>query len=377
MNLRFLLGLFLTINAVGLVAQNRLKPYDEYIAKYAPLAQDQQRRHKIPASITLAQGLIESGAGKSEMAVASNNHFGIKCHNTWKGESVTFFDDGVNSCFRKYDKVADSYEDHSMFLVNSARYRGLFLLDLTDYTGWARGLQKAGYATDRQYADKLIKVIETYDLNDYVKNIGSKRETRAEKRAEKVAKEGKIRKPRKTRTVKVNGLVVDSVDFTSDIIRNAKDYNAMQPTSSGSSINPLSTHVIGYVGLIPCIKAKYGDTFASLGDEFGLSARSIRKYNDVEDDYKLVPGETVYLDKKSTWWEGENPLHTVVAGETMRDIAQKYALQLKALYDMNDMKPGTPVKAGQRIKLRNPEKMSAFWRAMHQTANTPDSTVAH
>lgn len=119
MSFRKLLILFNLLIAITLIAQNRLKPYEEYISKYAGIALDQQKRHGVPASITLAQGLLESGAGRSSLALRSNNHFGIKCHNTWEGDTVIFFDDGVNSCFRKYDKVEESFNDHSLFLVKA------------------------------------------------------------------------------------------------------------------------------------------------------------------------------------------------------------------------------------------------------------------
>jgi LysM repeat protein len=149
----------------------------------------------------------------------------------------------------------------------------------------------------------------------------------------------------------------------------------MEPVLGASAINPLATHVVDYVALTPCIKVKYGDSFASIGEEFGLSARRVRKYNDMADDYQLTPGETLFLDKKSTWWEGENPMHTVTEGETMHQIAQQYALQLDALYKLNDMVPGASLKIGQKIKLRNPEKMSAFMKAMNQSVNMPDTTI--
>lgn len=375
MKLRILLSFFLLANIGVLMAQNRLKPYEEYIDTYADLAREQQEKHGIPASITLAQGLLESGAGKSELALASNNHFGIKCHNNWKGESVTYFDDGRNSCFRKYDKVSESYTDHSLFLVNGARYRFLFELDITDYTGWARGLQKAGYATDRQYADKLIRVIETYDLNQYTKGPVKKRGKTATastaKSRREAAKAAKV--ARTSKTDRTSKRTADTTIFTSDIIRQAQDYHAMGPVTDKPGINPLATHVIDYVGTTPYIRVKYGDSFAAIAEEFGLSVRRLRSINDLPADHTLIPGEILYLDSKTTWWEGENPSHIATEGETMHQIAQRYALKLKALYQLNDLAPGTPIKAGQRILLRNPEKMSSFVRTINQVINNPDS----
>lgn len=374
MKLRILLTL-LTLAGLGtLSAQNRLKPYEEYIAQYADIALEQQQRHGIPASITLAQGLLESGAGKSELAKASNNHFGIKCHNTWKGKTAYAFDDGQNSCFRKYDDVSDSYEDHSMFLVNGARYRFLFQLDLNDYKGWAKGLQKAGYATDPQYADKLIRVIETYDLNQYTKGSVKKATVKKEKEPKKPSRKEKERALKKSRTVHVNNLIDSTILNSAELIQFAKDYHAMELDASSNRINPLTTHLVDYVGTTPCITVKHGDSFASIGEEFGVSARRLRKINDVDATYKLSQGERIFLDSKTSWWEGENPTHIVKAGETMHSLSQTYALKLDALYKLNDMKPGTSIKPGQRIKLRNPDQLSPFMRSVNQVINAPDST---
>ncbi|WP_299107634.1 glucosaminidase domain-containing protein [uncultured Tenacibaculum sp.] len=140
---------------------------EEYILKFAPIAVKKMHEHNIPASITLAQGILESGSGRSPLAIRSNNHFGIKCHRGWKGKSVTHDDDEKGECFRKYKYPESSYEDHSQFLITRKRYASLFRLRHTDYKGWAYGLKKAGYATDRKYPQKLIALIHKYDLNKY------------------------------------------------------------------------------------------------------------------------------------------------------------------------------------------------------------------
>ena len=139
----------------------------EYIEKFAPIAVREMHKYKIPASITLAQGILESGSGRSPLAIRSNNHFGIKCHKGWKGKSVTHDDDEIGECFRKYQHPETSYEDHSQFLVSRKRYAGLFRLNPTDYKGWAYGLKRAGYATDRKYPVKLIALIKKYNLDKY------------------------------------------------------------------------------------------------------------------------------------------------------------------------------------------------------------------
>ncbi|MEQ6125222.1 glucosaminidase domain-containing protein [Pseudotenacibaculum sp. MALMAid0570] len=166
-----------------------------YIRKYAPLAVMEMHEYKIPASITLAQGILESGNGRSQLASKSNNHFGIKCHTGWKGGRVYHDDDEKGECFRKYKYVESSYKDHSKFLSSRKRYAGLFKLRRTDYKGWARGLKKAGYATDRKYPKKLIKIIEDYKLYEFDKF--SKKDLR---RGKRVVKEDK--KPEKKKKVK-------------------------------------------------------------------------------------------------------------------------------------------------------------------------------
>ena len=166
LTIRIFCLLFFIATLAEAATQRKIPSYEKYIKTYSALAIEQQKKYKIPASITLAQGLLESGAGQSDLARRSNNHFGIKCHSDWRGGRVYHDDDLRGECFRKYKRVEDSYEDHSKFLKRS-RYDRLFQLKITDYKGWARGLQKCGYATDRAYANKLIKVIEDYELYRY------------------------------------------------------------------------------------------------------------------------------------------------------------------------------------------------------------------
>ena len=163
------------INPELVKAQRKLSSYEAYISKYSDLAIEHQKKYKIPASITLSQGLLESGAGQSSLARQSNNHFGIKCHSDWRGGRVYHDDDLRGECFRKYDQVEDSYTDHSKFIAFRPRYSVLFDLDLKDYKGWAKGLQHGGYATDRAYANKLIKVIEDYELYRFDSNKGTRK----------------------------------------------------------------------------------------------------------------------------------------------------------------------------------------------------------
>lgn len=288
-----LLAFFLPLGHV-LQAQSRSKQYEEYIKKYRDIAVEEMERYHIPASITLAQGLLESGAGQGTLARKSNNHFGIKCGGDWRGKSVKHDDDARDECFRVYKNAADSYRDHSKFLVGRPRYASLFKLDMTDYKGWAHGLKKAGYATNPRYAYQLIDIIERYDLYKYDKKGGLK-----------WMKEN----PNPHQPYLANGLV----------------------------------YVIG----------RSGDTWKSLSKEFDISKRKLRKYNDLYKDYVIQDGDILYLEKKNRKAQKGNIVHVLRHGESMYSISQKYGIRLKRLYKMNKMKPEDDAPAvGTIMRLR-------------------------
>ena len=288
-----LLAFFLPLGHV-LQAQSRSKQYEEYIKKYRDIAVEEMERYHIPASITLAQGLLESGAGQGTLARKSNNHFGIKCGGDWRGKSVKHDDDARDECFRVYKNAADSYRDHSKFLAGRPRYASLFKLDMTDYKGWAHGLKKAGYATNPRYAYQLIDIIERYDLYKYDKKGGLK-----------WMKEN----PNPHQPYLANGLV----------------------------------YVIG----------RSGDTWKSLSKEFDISKRKLRKYNDLYKDYVIQDGDILYLEKKNRKAQKGNIVHVLRSGESMYSISQKYGIRLKRLYKMNKMKPEDDAPAvGTILRLR-------------------------
>ena len=174
-----------THSEVSLVATSNVKTYAEeiqiYVDNFKEIAQNNMRAHGIPASITLAQGILESGAGKGKLALSANNHFGIKCHTGWTGESVKHDDDAAQECFRKYNHPSESYRDHSYFLTSRSRYSNLFKLDKGDYESWAKGLKDAGYATDKKYPDKLIGLIERFELYKYDNEVLSRNYVPAKK----------------------------------------------------------------------------------------------------------------------------------------------------------------------------------------------------
>lgn len=348
-------------------ADTRLKPYEEYIRKYAPEAMQQQIRYGVPASITLAQGLLESNAGCSELAKKSNNHFGIKCGSQWKGKSYSHWDDGELSCFRKYNKVLDSYNDHSLFLVNSPRYQSLFELDVRNYKAWAKGLKKAGYATDKQYDQKLIRLIELYRLDQYDRLASNRfkakkmmrqmqqeeslasREKPQQSSAKKSKREQELRQ---RETVAKMAKDYSYLAYAETRTENRRDRYQRRTDNAPQSINALHRHEIRYCGSTPYIVAQYGDTFKHLSDEFNLSPAQIRKMNDLPKDYQIAVGDVLYLNRKSKSWQGNNECHTVRSGESMHSISQLYGIQLKALYRLNQLEWGDRIEVGQELRLR-------------------------
>ena len=291
----------MSISAFGQIKWNQT--YQQYFNQYKDIAIEQMQRYNIPASITLAQGVFESGAGRSELAAKGNNHFGIKC-NGWNGRKTYHDDDEDNECFRAYDSAYESYEDHSKFLVNSPRYRQLFSLKKNDYKGWAKGLKAAGYATNPQYAYKLIEIIQLYKLYEYD----------------------------------------DAKSYDKFMIEHTKDH----------PVNGQDLHVIKIFNKNYYIIARQGDTFKSLAQEIGISYKKLAKYNERDKRDELEPGEIIWLKKKQKKapkdYKGYS--HYVRPGESMYTIAQKYGSRVKSLYKLNKLSEDYQIKVGDPIRLR-------------------------
>lgn len=328
-----------------LMAQTKNKNYLEYIEKYSQLAVIQQNEHGIPASIILAQGLLESGAGNSTLAKKANNHFGIKCHNTWAGDKVYHDDDEKGECFRKYNRVIDSYEDHSAFLTSRGRYSFLFELSPTDYKGWAHGLKKAGYATDPTYAYKLISLIENYELHQY--DLLSQNQSGKKSSAKKSSDtESATKKPgifKRIFSRKTKDSVVQEAKESSDYV--------YTPSSMGT-ISAFQKHNVYRNNGIRYVVALEGDTWASIADEFNMSENKLRKINETSPTTVLVYGSQVYLQTKARQADKRFETHVVRDGESMYSIAQRYAVQIEWLYKLNEMNFEQGAKVGQVLKLR-------------------------
>lgn len=278
--------------------------YQLYIDQYKDLAIEEMLKYHIPASITLAQGLFESAAGRSDLSLRGNNHFGIKCHG-WTGRSLTADDDANDECFRAYDNARDSYEDHSKFLRRNSRYARLFDLKQTDYRGWAHGLKACGYATNPNYAKKLIDIIELYKLWQYDNAKGYDR-------------------------------------FMAE--RSGKD----QPVKRGMTLHPIRIYNKNYY-----IVAREGDTFKSIAKETELNYRKLAKYNERDRHDVLHAGDIVYLKKKQrhATKDYKHRPHVVQAGESMYSIAQRYGMRLKNLYKKNHLEPDHQIQVGEVLRV--------------------------
>jgi len=284
-----------------------------YIDDWSQLAIEQMHLHKIPASITLAQGILESGDGKSDLSRKANNHFGIKCHE-WDGPGVYQDDDKRNECFRKYKNAVESYEDHSAFLLRS-RYSSLFELEITDYKSWAKGLKKAGYATDPGYADRLIKIIEENDLARYDQGISD------DILAVKQASEPRFQT--KGRSNSSDNMVIDM-----------------------SQTRKVMEHPNG----IDYTLARDGDDIQNVARSLDMAPWQIKKYNDLSSSYVFKGGETIYLQPKKN--KSKAGYHLAVQGETIRLISQRYGVKIDRLEQYNGLSVDEPLSKGQKILLK-------------------------
>lgn len=309
---RFFLLILLGVIVANSFGQSKISR-QEYISKYADIAIRQMKQYGVPASIILAQGMLESDNGNSSLATKANNHFGIKCHKDWTGPTMYHDDDRKDECFRKYKNSEGSYMDHSLFLRGGRRYATLFDLEPTDYKGWAHGLKKAGYATNPKYAEMLIKIIEDNELHKFDKGVT-------------IA----VESPRKG-----TGQLVDVDGFTIDIYKTRSVYIRNR---------------------IKYIIVKEGDTFESLTKELSLMPWQLHKYNDLTKDSTLRVGQEIYIQPKRWRAERNHSVHTVDTGETMYTISQMYGVKLKSLYRKNRMKVGEEPEVGQTINLRKKKR---------------------
>lgn len=313
-------------------AQTEKERIDTYVSTYKDLAIGEMLRTGIPAAITLAQGILETGGGQSDLAALAYNHFGIKCKSEWTGETMTHDDDAKGECFRKYNSVEDSYKDHSEFLKTRPCYAFLFKLDPTDYEGWAKGLKKAGYATNPAYAQKLIKLIVENHLQDYtllaLEGGNKNGEMLAEVKSDMILNEATASEP-------VAMKVVED-----------KTKKTVYPTNTIFSINDLRV-----------IYAETGTSLLAMANNYNIAFKKLLEYNDLLDETDILnTPQLIYLEKKSK--RGSNEIHIVEANETIRDISQKEGVQLSTVLEYNGLQKGMEPARGEKIYLKFPAPSS-------------------
>lgn len=297
--------LLITMICLGIssYAQKTVTP-EEYIAKYKEDAIKEMYLHKVPACITLAQGMLESGNGNSKLSVNANNHFGIKCHKEWSGETYIMDDDEKNECFRKYESVLDSYSDHSLFLYSRSRYASLFELPITDYKGWCYGLKAAGYATDPKYPERLIELIERYKLQD-----------------------------------------LNTIEST-----------PKQNFPSREEVKPqLVLREVYRFNRIKFVIARDNDSYYKIAHDFNIELEDLLEYNDLSKTDKLQFGQKIYIEKKRR--KALEPYHVVQRNETLKSISQLHGIRLSMLCKKNRLKPDAQLKVGDVLYLRQKKNL--------------------
>jgi hypothetical protein len=333
---RFLVIIFfLSVTYFGAMAQEKpLNPdYKAYIDKYKNVAVREMLLYHIPASITLSQGIIESNCGKSPLAKVANNHFGIKCQKEWTGETFLFDDDKEQECFRKYKNADESYRDHSVFLTTRQRYAELFSLQITDYKGWARGLSKCGYATNPNYPDILIRVIEDCQLYRFDDTSNQEQLAGNDDSVERADNQSSVE---------------ERNDALPVLFR--QSYKMPSPSEFKlRSVSKLGRKVYENNG-IPFIFALRNDTWHSIAKEFGIYSFQIYRQNDLADSDAITEGQILYLEPKKR----QASVSSCVMGESdcMYSISQRYGIKMSYLYKYNDLQPGDEPVSGTTIYLR-------------------------
>ncbi|HBN01390.1 MAG TPA: glycoside hydrolase [Rikenellaceae bacterium] len=370
---KILIFINLILCQISLLAQGT--PQERYIQKWAPTAVREMYRSGVPASITLAQGILESRYGLSALASEGNNHFGIKCHKDWKGKSMRYDDDAKGECFRVYDSADESFQDHSDFLRYRDRYKFLFELKTTDYKGWAYGLKKAGYATDPNYPAKLIKYIEDYKLYEYDTMTSEESERLSEAESQKegstsvgsetskggkstVTKKAKSRKElrREKKARKVRKKYRSAEESVPDVIP-ASPLSLEEPKridKSGREVFSFSLTREAYSrNGVPFITSVEGETYSSIAQSYHLYLKELLRFNDLTRSEELLPGTVVYLQAKKN--QSEKGLDKYIVGEddeSLRDICQRFAVKMSSVVKMNGFSADYEPREGDTIILR-------------------------
>lgn len=322
---------------------------EEYICRWRAIAVEHRELYGIPASITMGQAVLESGFGNGYLARVANNHFCIKCKSSWTGRTVSHTDDAPDECFRAYDSGEESFRDHADFLSTGQRYDFLFAYADDDYQSWARGLKQAGYATADDYAERLISVIERYNLQLLDQENGI--ELYDAYLAERLGQVPSTA-PEPTTEPEPTDVATTSGEAHGADIGTAYGSSNIDPNNFRVTINAHNGYNIYRTNGSLYIVAREGDSYESIGRAFEVAPRSLRKFNDVGGDAQPTEGEVVYIERKAARWGGNNMLHTVVEGETLYGLSQLYGIRLVQLSKLNRMRPTEQLVAGQTIRLK-------------------------
>ena len=320
---------------------------EDYINTYKEIAIQEMIRTGVPASITLAQGIVETENGNSKLVKKSNNHFGIKCKETWTGPSVSHDDDAPGECFRKYTNAEESYVDHSNFLRTRKHYDFLFTLDPVDYKAWAHGLKKAGYATNPRYPDLLIKYIETYSLNEYSLIAMGKKKT----------DEPIVAKTEQPATNQPNAQVV-----TAPVVKTEQKKPAI--------VYPVGEFKINETRVVYATK---GTPFLGIAQQYNVQLKWLFDFNDLKESEALENDQLIYLQRKRK--TGANQFHTVTEGESLYDIAQQQGIRLDALMQLNLLTANQQPAAGEQLYLQAPASAAPKLSNKKITATIQQSTI--
>ena len=318
-------------------------PQERYISRYAPIAVNEMYRTGVPASITLAQGIIESRSGQSILAVDGNNHFGIKCHNSWRGKTMLADDDRKDECFRVYDSAEESFRDHSDFLRYRDRYKFLFDFKTTDYKSWAYGLKQAGYATDPAYASKLIQCVEDYGLTRYDRMTVDEAVSESGGYAEALIEKDEVGE------IPDSPLKIEAGEIFTGAAGEEYRFSLSRTLYSRNGV--------------PFIYAVEGETYASIAKSNHLFLREILRFNDVPSGGELHAGDVVYLEpKKSKTVRGLDKYIVGDEEETFHSICQRFAVSEKAIRKLNGLPAGYQPREGDEIILRPESKLKKLWK---------------
>jgi LysM repeat protein len=333
-----LILLFLIISSCLSAQKLTNADYSAYIEKYKAIAIKEMQLYKIPASITLAQGMIESGCGKSVLAVDTKNHFGIKCQKEWTGETYYYDDDKAQECFRKYKSVEESFRDHSIFLSTRKRYAALFELPLNDYKGWAYGLKQAGYATNPEYPNILIRLIENNKLYLFDNPSAKPEEVAITTPTEKPVPKVKQSVSKEKRTFKWGGRILFYKNYK---MPEPSTFDVLYTTEKGRKVYENSE--------VPFIFAQKGDTWYTIAKEFKIFIFQVYRRNDLKESDPIEPGQILYLKSKKK--KNSDGTYKVKKGDSLYSISQEKCIKIKYLLKYNDLQPDKEPDPGFVMKL--------------------------